>query len=87
MKFNLIPIIFSFVFISPTYAFWSRDSNIKNTCAKYKSKQITFDKVVKKLRLKNADWRIVARYCSGYGVEITTDPEEPPFRSYTNIYK
>ena len=87
MKFNLIPIIFSIVFISPTYAFWSRDSNIKNTCAKYKSKQITFDKVVKKLKLKNADWRIVARYCSGYGVEITTDPEESPFEIYTNIYK
>ena len=87
MKFNLIPIIFSIVFISPTYAFWSRDSNIKNTCAKYKSQQITFDKVVKKLRLKNADWRIVARYCSGYGVEITTDPEESPFEIYTTIYK
>ena len=86
MKFNLIPIIFSFVLISPTYAFWSRDSNIKNTCAKYKSQQITFDKVVKKLRLKNAEWGTVAKYCSGYGVKINVDPYGGPPR-YENIYK
>tara|TARA_S200000501_G_C20763020_1_gene717000 strand:- start:667 stop:930 length:264 start_codon:yes stop_codon:yes gene_type:complete len=87
MKFNLIPIIFSIVFISPTYAFWSRDSNIKNNCAKYKSKQITFDKVVKKLKLKNADWRIVARYCSGYGVDINGDPFQPFGPRIKKIYK
>ena len=86
MKFNLIPIIFSIVFISPTYAFWSRDSNIKNTCAKYKSKQIKLDKVVKKLKLKNADWRIVSRYCSGYGVDIKGDPSGA-VPTYTKIYK
>ncbi len=87
MKFNLIPIIFSIVFISPTYAFWSRDSNIKNNCAKYKSQQISFDKVVKKLRLKNAVWGTVASYCSGYGVKIEVYPYEGPPPKITPIYK
>ena len=87
MKFNLILIIFSIVFISSTYAFWSRDSNIKNTCAKYLSQQIKLDKVVKKLKLKNADWRTVSRYCSGYGVKIHGDPFQPFAPRITPIYK
>ena len=85
-------IFFLFFFQKPSQAFWSNESRIKNICAKYAAEQISMKKVIKSLKLKNADWYTITKYCGAYDISLPDNhPDykkpEVEVKIYQRIYK
>ena len=82
-------VLFSLLFFQkPLPAFWNNESKIKNLCAKYAAEQISMKKVIKSLKLKNADWYTITKYCGAYDVYLLDDhPDYKKPEVEVNIYQ